>query len=142
MKSYFVTIIALLFFADAFAQDTLTLFVNGRKAGERIVSDTPAVMEIKKIKIKNVAVVSLRVKPASYSNVFKRTIQITNAGEQNLFSINESSSKRGWYTFNLSRNRTKLLRHGLIRIFLSEDPANSMMKIRSVRKLLAELHFK
>lgn len=140
MKTFFISI-AMLIASTVFAQDKVSLLINGKKIGERIITDTPAVIEIKKIKIKNISSVTLTVNPASPKDAFKRTIQIADGNENILYTINESSSKHGWYKINLAGMKLKLLKQKDIKIFLTEDPANSMMKIRSSRKLLGELHF-
>ena len=69
-------------------------------------------------------------------------IEITDENETSFYKANESSTKHGWYKINFASIRSKLLKQNTIKVFLDEDPANSMMRIRSTRKLLAEIHLK
>ena len=69
-------------------------------------------------------------------------MEITDAKENILYSINESSSIHGWYKINPASIRAKLLKQEVIKVYLAENPANDMMKVPPGRKLLAKLHLK
>jgi hypothetical protein len=142
IKFFVTNLVAMLLMANVFSQDTISLLINGRKIGQAtIAADQPVTINVKKVKYKNISSAILTVNPKSPKDAFKRTIQIADGNENILYTVNESSSKHGWYKIDLARIRSKLLKQRVLKIFLTEDPANSMMKIRSSRKLLAEIHF-
>ena len=131
-----------MFVTSVFAQDAVSLVINGKKIGERIITDSPAVIDVKRSRYKNISSATLIIKQSSHNNIFKRTIEITDAYESILYTINESLLKHGWYKIDLTSMCVKLLKQEVIKVYLAENPANDMMKVRSSRKLLAVLHFK
>jgi hypothetical protein len=141
IKKILTGTVAMLLVINVFAQDVISVIINGKKIGEATIAEQPAIINIKKIKYKNISAVTLTVNPAKPKDAFKRTIQITDADEKILYTVNESPSKHGWYKINLAAIKPKLLKQKMLKMILTEDPANSMMKIRSSRKLLAEIHF-
>lgn len=142
IKFFIAGIISILLAVNVFSQDVISVIINGKKIGETTISDQPAVIEIKKIKYKNLPAVTLIIKQALRNDAFKRSIEITDENESKLYTVDESSSKQGWYKIKLAAIRSNLLKENLIKVFLDEDPANSMMRIRSSRKLLAVIHLK
>ena len=138
---FYLTMVAVMFVASVLAQD-VSLIINGKKIGERTITDSPSVIDVKKSRYKNITTATVIIKQSTRNNVFKRIIEITDANETILYTINESSSKPGWYKINLTSMRVKLLKQEVIKVYLAENPANDMMKVRSSRKLLAELHLK
>lgn len=142
IKFLLTGIISFLFVVNVFSQDVISVLINGKKMGETTITDQPAVINIKKIKYKNISAVTIIIKQAMRNDAFKRSIEITDENENSFYKVNELSSKHGWYKINLAPIRSKLLKENVIKVFLDEDPANSMMRIRSSRKLLAEIHFK
>lgn len=142
IKFFIAGIISILLAVNVFSQDVISVIINGKKIGETTISDQPAVIEIKKIKYKNLPAVTLIIKQALRNDAFKRSIEITDENESKLYTVYESSSKQGWYKIKLAAIRSNLLKENLIKVFLDEDPANSMMRIRSSRKLLAVIHLK
>ncbi len=128
--------------ANVFAQDMVGLLINGKKIGERTVKDRPAIIHINKMKYKNISSITITVKQAQRYSVYKRTIEITNEEEDNLYLVNESLSKKEEYQVNVAAIRLTVLKQKVIKVFLAENPANVMMKLPSRRKLLAELYLR
>jgi len=141
-KYTLITAIALLLVANVFAQDMVSLLINGKKIGERTVKDRPAIIHINKMKYKNISSITITVKQAQRYSVYKRTIEITNEKEDNLYLVNESLSKKEEYQVNVAAIRLTVLKQKVIKVFLAENPANVMMKLPSRRKLLAELYLR
>ncbi len=141
-KYTLITTIALLLVANVFAQDIVGLLINGKKIGEKTVKDSPAIIHINKMKYKNISNITITVKQAQRYNVYKRTIEITNEKEDNLWLVNESLSKKEEYHVNVAAIRLTVLKQKVIKVFLAENPANAMMKLPSRRKLLAELYLR
>ncbi|MBA3675091.1 MAG: hypothetical protein H0W75_09105 [Chitinophagaceae bacterium] len=141
-KYTLITAIALLLVANVFAQDMVGLLINGKKIGERTVKDRPAIIHINKMKYKNISSITITVKQAQRYSVYKRTIEITNEEEDNLYLVNESLSKKEEYQVNVAAIRLTVLKQKVIKVFLAENPANVMMKLPSRRKLLAELYLR
>jgi hypothetical protein len=139
MKAILITVFMMLFAGNLFAQDVVSVAINGKKIGEAVVTETPAVINVNKAKFKNIKALTVMVKQAAANNVYKRTLQITNEPDSVLYQVNESS-KRGSYKINLSVFRLKILNQKIIKVYLAENPANSMMRILSKRTLLAEIH--
>ena len=136
-------LLALIFSVKLFAQnDVVTLIINGKKVGERTVSEDPSVINANKTKYKKISDLTVVFKQATVNNIYKRTLQITDENESLLFSVNEQKAKAGLFKINLTKTRQQLLQQDIIKVYLAEDPANEMMRIRSQRQLLAELHFR
>ncbi len=94
------------------------------------------------MKYKKISDLTLIIKQVGVNKVYKRTLQITEENENQLFTINEQRSKVGLYKINLNKMREQLLKQNMLKVFLAEDPANEMMNLPSKRKLLAELHLR
>jgi transposase len=142
-KLSFILVLALLFSVKLFAQDdVVTLIINGKKVGERTVTENSSVINVNKTKYKKISDLTVRVKQATVNKIYKRTLQITDENESLLFTVQEQKTKIGLFKINLTKTRQQLLRQHVIKAYLAEDPANSMMKILSKRQLLAELHFR
>ncbi len=143
IRLFFIIIITLSFTAKVFAQtDDVTVVVNGKLFGKAAIGEDPAVINVNKLKYKKVPDLTVMIRQSSVNRIYKRTLQITDEKEQNLFSVPEQRSKIGSYKINLIKVRQQLLKQSIIKVFLAEDPANDMMRIPSKRKLLAELHLK
>ncbi len=142
IKLFSTTIIATLLVVNVFAQDVISVVISGKKMGETTITEQPSVINIKKIKYKNISAATLIIKQAMRNDAFKRSIEITDENENSFYKVNELSSKHGWFKINLATIKSTLLKQKIIKVFLDEDPANSMMRIRSSRKLLAEIHLK
>ena len=136
-------LLALIFSVKLFAQnDVVTLIINGKKVGERTVSEDPSVINANKTKYKKISDLTVVFKQATVNKIYKRTLQITDENESLLFSVKEQKAKVGLFKVNLTKTRQQLLQQDIIKVYLAEDPANGMMKIPSKRQLLAELHFR
>lgn len=143
IKSITITAIAVIISAHVFAQkDVIRLVINGKKIGEVAITKTPAVISVNKMKYKKISNLTLIIKQSSVNNVYKRTLQITDENENQLYEVDELRSKVGLYKINLTKIRQQLLKQDIIKVFLAENPANDMMKLPSRRKLLVELHFR
>ena len=138
-----IILFALLFSIKLFAQnDVVTLIINGKKVGEQTITGTPAVIKVNKIKYKKISDLTLMIKQKTVNKIYKRTLQITDENETLLFSVNEQKAKIGLYKINLTKIRQQLLKQDTIKVYLAEDPANEMMRIRSQRQLLTALHLR
>lgn len=143
IKSVIITAITVIISAHVFAQkDVVRLVINGKKIGEVTITENPAVISVNKMKYKKISNLTLIIKQSSVNNVYKRTLQITDENENQLYEADELRSKVGLYKINLTKIRQQLLKQDIIKVFLAENPANDMMKLPSRRKLLAELHFR
>lgn len=111
---FYLTLFAVMFVTSVFAQDAVSLVINGKKIGERIISDSPAVIDVKRSRYKNISSATLIIKQSSHNNIFKRTIEITDAYESILYTINESLLKHGWYKIDLTSMCVKLLKQEVI----------------------------
>ncbi|MDQ6756004.1 MAG: hypothetical protein M3004_03630 [Bacteroidota bacterium] len=142
-KIIFIAVFLIAAVTNVAAQKNIvTLMINGKKIGERTIVDSPAIINVNKMKYKNISDISVIIKQVSVSNIFKRSLQITDDDETQLLSVNETRSKHGVYKIPIAGIRQKIMDQKIIKIFLAEDPANPMMMVRSSRKLLAELHLK
>jgi len=136
-------LLALIFSVKLFAQnDVVTLIINGKKVGERTVTENPSIISVNKTKYKKIFDLTVIIKHATVNKIYKRTLQITDENESLLFSVNEQKAKAGLFKINITKTRQQLLQQVIIKVYLAEDPANGMMKIPSKRQLLAELHFR
>lgn len=142
-KLIFITAFAIMMSANVMAQKNIvTLLIDGKKTGERVVTDSPAIITVNKMKYKKVFEITLILKQTPVNNVYKKTIQVTDENESVLFEANELRSKHGWYKIKIAAIKQKLRDQKIIKVLLAENPANGMMKMLSRRTLLAELHFK
>ena len=143
IKLIILSVIALIISGDAFAQkDVIQLLISGKKMGEAPITESPSIISANKMKYKKISDLTLIIKQGGVNKVYKRTLQITDENENQLFAINEQRSKVGLYKINLTKMRQQLLKQNMLKVFLAEDPANEMMKLPSKRKLLAELHLR
>ena len=143
MRKIILTLVVLIFSVNVFAQnDIVRLIINGKSIGEVPITETPAVITVNKMKYKKIPDLTLIIKQKVVNKIYKRTLQITDKNESLLFSVNEQKAKIGLYKINLTKMRQQLLQHNAIKVYLAEDPANEMMRIRSQRQLLAELHLR
>ncbi len=137
------TAFTVMFSANAFAQhDIVRLLIGGKVIAETVIIENPEPVNINKIKYKKVADLTLLIKQSTLNKIYKRTLQITDENESLLFSVDEQRTKVGLYKINLNKMRQQLLQHDIIKVYLAEDPANSMMRIPSKRQLLTELHLR
>jgi hypothetical protein len=139
----FITVFAIMASAKVMAQkNAVTLLIDGKKTGERIITDNPAIITVNKMRYKKVSEITLILKQTPANNIYKKTIQVTDENESVLFEVNEVRSKHGWYKINIPGIKQKLMNQKIIKVLLAENPANDMMKMLSKRTLLAEVHFK
>ena len=142
-RIFFILMIALAISSQVFSQaDRITVIINGKKAGEKMVAEDPVIVSVNKNRYKKLSGLTVMIRQASVNKIYKRTLQITGANEELLFRVPEQRSKPGSYKINLIKTRTLLLKQDIIKVFLAEDPPNEMMRIPSKRKLLVELHLK
>ncbi|MGI8580992.1 MAG: hypothetical protein ACR2KX_02285 [Chitinophagaceae bacterium] len=143
IKLIILSAIALIISGDAFAQkDVIQILISGKKIGEAPITESPSSISVNKMKYKKISDLTLIIKQSGVNKVYKRTLQITDENENQLFTINEQRSKVGLYKINLTKMREQLLKQNMLKVFLAEDPANEMMNLPSKRKLLAELHLR
>lgn len=138
MKIFWITAMVVLFAGNLLAQDIVSISINGKKIGESVVTETPAIINVNKAKFKNLKSLTVMVKQAEPNAVYKRTLQVTDENESVIYQVNES--KHGLYKINLTAFRSTILKQKIIKVFLAENPANNMMRILSKRTLLAEIH--
>ena len=137
------TAFTIMFSANAFAQhDIVRLIIGGKVIGETTITDNPAPINVNKLKYKKISDLTVIIKQNTVNKIYKRTLQITDENKSLLFSVNEQKIKAGMFKINLTKMRQHLLQQDTIKVYLAEDPANSMMKIPSKRQLLTELHLR
>ncbi len=139
IKKILVTAIAILFCTNIFSQDKISVTINNKMRGETAVGEGPYVLTVNRSKYRNISKLVLRYKVQTTSP-YKRTIEVTDADENSIYTLVEG--KNGIYNINVSVIKKKLLNQKTIKVFLMENPANSMMAMPSRRKLLIELHLK
>lgn len=143
IKLIILSAIALIISGNVFAQkDVIQLVIGGKKIGEVPITENPAVISVNKMKYKKISDLTLIIKQSGVNKVYKRTLQITDENENQLYGVNEQRSKVGLYKINLTKIRQQLIKQNMLKVFLAEDPANDMMNLPSKRKLLAELHLR
>jgi hypothetical protein len=140
---YFVhTLLFVSFSIGVFAQPAvISVLINGKKIGERAIKENSDIIPVHKVKFKNVSSITLIYKQMNVSNVYKRSIDITNQSDRPLYHVQESKLKPGWFNISIPMARRIILKEKKIKLYLLEDPANDMMTLPSRRKLLIELHF-
>lgn len=140
-KTLILTINVLIFTLGGFAQnDVAGIIINGKTIGEVTIAGSPAVVNIDELKYKNVAKAVLNLKQSAVVSAYKRSIQVTDENENELYQVNESKSQPGTYNINTAAIRQKLLNKKMLKVFLLENPVNERMSIPSRRKLMIELH--
>jgi hypothetical protein len=133
------------FSAASFAQqgDTIKVYVNGKLAGQEVLQgQSEKVTNVKLSKYTKVTKLMVGVNcGASKNSVFKRALEIMNDKDSVLLHINEPSSKPGCYTINIAKARAIAKNNKDVKVYYTEDPRNSKMMVRSLRKLIATFHF-
>lgn len=143
LRSMIFTAFTIMFSANVFAQhDIVRLIIGGKVIGETTITDNPEPVSVNKLKYKKVTDLTVIIKQNTVNKIYKKTLQITDENESLLFTVDEQKTKVGVYKINLTKRRQQLLQQDIIRVYLTEDPANSMMKIPSKRQLLTELHLR
>ncbi|MEP6614998.1 MAG: hypothetical protein ABJA57_00395 [Ginsengibacter sp.] len=122
-------------------QDRISVVVNGKKTGDKAVNENATVLYLQISKYRKVSSLALVYMHANGSNVYKRSVEITNEKSGLLFILKETKSKQGWFIANMSTMRKMFAKEKTIRVYLLEDPANDLMALPSRKILLAELHF-
>ena len=119
---------------------TLSAIINGKKTGEKIITETPAKLTVQRVKYKNVHSLTLVLNHTA-SSVYKRSVEFTNESGTPVYLIHESKSKLGFFIINLSQARHIISNERLLKLYLLEDPSNDLMALPSRRNLLIEIHF-
>ncbi len=134
---------AIMFSVNVSAQtDMIRVIIGGKTIAERGITANPEPVIVNKKNYKKISDLTIIVKQSAANKIYKRTLQITDENESLLFSANEQKIKVGMFKINLVKMRQQLLKQEIIRVYLAEDPANSMMRIPSKRQLLTELHLR
>ncbi len=140
LKKILLSLLSILFCTTIFSQDKISVIINNKMMGERVITEDPIVINASRKKYKNIYKLVLKYTLQNASSPFKRSIEITNGGEDPLYTLNES--KGGIYNINIASIKKKLMTQKVIKVFLMENPANDRMAMPSRRKLLIELHLK
>jgi transposase len=122
--------------------DMIRVIIGGKTIAERGITANPEPVIVNKKNYKKISDLTIIVKQSAANKIYKRTLQITDENESLLFSVNEQKIKIGMFKINIVKMRQQLLQQETIRVYLAEDPANSMMRIPSKRQLLTELHLR
>lgn len=134
---------AIMFSVNVSAQtDMIRVIIGGKTIAERGITANPEPVIVNKKNYKKISDLTIIVKQSAANKIYKRTLQITDENESLLFSVNEQKIKIGMFKINIVKMRQQLLQQETIRVYLAEDPANSMMRIPSKRQLLTELHLR
>ena len=142
-QTIIATVITFIISLQLVAQtDEVSVSVNGKRIGKTIIAEDPVIISIIKVRYKKIPGLTVTVKQSSVNKIYKRTLQVTDEDEKSLFHIAEQRTKIGLYKIDLIKKRPVLLKQDIIKVFLAEDPPNTMMRIHSKRKLLAEIHLK
>ncbi len=139
----FVSIFLLLFSEMLFAQQNeISVMLNGKIIGKSVIENDSSVnLNISRQSYDTATEMEL-VLNKKPNHVYKTTLQITNAKEEQLCLANESLSRPGTYPVNLSLLHNKSSDVEIIKVFLLQNPANKMMSLPSRRTLVAELYIK
>ena len=139
-SKYFHTLLLMGFSVVVFAQPAVvSVLINGKKIGERVIKENADIIQVQKLKFKNVTLLTVVYQQVNMSKVYKRSLEITNQDDSSLYHVQESKLKPGWFRINIPIARKIFLKEKKIKVYLLEDPANDLMALPSRRKLLVEL---
>lgn len=125
----------------AAAQDVILLKINNKLIGKMTARpSTPLVVEAQRSKYKNIHSISLEYPEAQSTNPYKRTIEITNKDEGQIYAIEQVKEKPWIYTIATPATIRILQKQKIIKVFVILNPANDKMGMPSRRNLLVEVH--
>jgi hypothetical protein len=148
MKHISIILFFLAFSFAGFSQGKVKLYLDHKLVGQRSMpsgEDTPATINVhlksyngfRKVKRAVVELTQLQ----SNRGPFKFALEGANANEETLFTVEEMAGKHGQFLLNPSTLRKAVQQNKDIKVYLTEDPANSRMGVRSSRRLLVSFHF-
>jgi hypothetical protein len=81
-RLFFIMMTALTFATEVFSQsDKITVIINGKKAGESMIAEDPAIVSVNKMRYKKITGLTVMIRQASVNRIYKRTLQITDENE-------------------------------------------------------------
>jgi hypothetical protein len=133
------------FSATTFAQqsDTIKICINDKLVGQQILKgQSEMVTNVSLGMYKSVTKLMVGVNCGSTKNsVFKRALEIMNDKDSVLLHVNETATMQGCFTINIAKAKAIVKGNKDVKIYYTEDPKNPRMMVRSMRKLIATLHF-
>jgi hypothetical protein len=140
-----ILIIAFSFTTGCFAQqgDTIKVYVNGKLAGKEVLKgQSEKVTAIKTSKYAGITKLKISVNQSTAKgSIFKRGLEVEGNGDTSILHVNEMSKSPGCFTIDVAKAKAIAKSNKDIKVYYTEDPKNPRMMVRSLRKLIATLHF-
>ena len=125
----------------ASAQDGISLKLNNKLIGKISSSTaTPVILEAQRSRYKNIRSILMEFWQTQSSGPYKRTIEITDKDERQIYSIEESSQNPGTYVISSPATIRILQKQKTIKVFVILNPINNKMGLPSRRNLFVEVH--
>ena len=138
----FIKLLTLIFFCtNVYSQDTIRVSYGKTTTRWFTVPEKGIQMNLKRSNYATISNITVEVKLQSNSEVYKKNIEL-NGDNANFTTSASEFKKSGRYYFNLVPVKKKLLKQKIIKVYLQQNPANSMMMMPSKSTLLAEISFK
>jgi len=129
-------------FTAAFTQSTVTVSINGVKKGVYSIKPDQNNVSIvlKKSDCKKINQLTVLIKNEFISNaVYKRTLELTEAGDQPVAVIPEVAGAPGQFIFKNNKIKSLLIKGKPVKLYLVMDPADSKMMMPSKRIYMGTL---
>jgi len=135
-------LLQLVIMADISAQDTTTVFVDNKKAGQTVAADNQkgADLVLKKSLYKDLKTLTIQVQSEyMHRSVYKKSLEIS--GDSSVI-VPEITGKPGFFDLTRTTSKAQLNAGKTLKLYLLLDPANPMMMIASRRIYLGDLLMK
>ena len=141
LNKLFRTSLLMILYIGGYAQEsTISAIVDGKKTHEKVITDTPPILTIRRAKFKNVHSLVL-VCRLPVNKVYKRSVDFANQDDLTVYQIQESKLKPGSFIINVIMAHRIIAKQKIVKVYLNEEPSNDLMALPSHRKLLIEIHF-
>jgi|GEM_PF-6855897 len=141
----FFLVIAVFFTTSAFSQqgDIIKVYVNGKLAGKEVLhGQSEKTTSLKASKYAKITKLSVSVNPGTaMGSIFKRGLAIEGDSDTVVLTVKENSKKPGCFIIDVAKAKVIAKGNKEVKVYYTEDPKNSKMMVRSLRKLIATLRF-
>ena len=142
-KIFFIIPIVILFnCANAFAQDTVTVFANNKKVISFISDNntTDKIVQLKKLSAKKTKQLSLQVQGVhTTQSAYRKSLEITDSDGNQSSTLELEPGSYSKYNIIGIAKKYNLFNGAAIKLFLLLNPANKRMMFPSKRIFLATL---
>ncbi|CAN5310050.1 hypothetical protein BH09BAC2_BH09BAC2_05520 [soil metagenome] len=143
LKSFLTFLAAAFITININAQSVVRVILNNKRVAQFTASESSDVCEVKIKNYKNVKQLSIFINPnETSSGPFKRGLEITDENDDVLYVLEETKTQSRKFNFNIPKLKKIVAAHKHLKMYVTEDPANPMMMIRSARFLVAQVRFK